>query len=118
MKKLLFFLFSLPLFSQAPPGPATTIFVGKLSCSARLFTPKQVQTWCVKGTKVVHNALHDITVGGYFEEYYGDGTPGEPWANICWDFKEENGKIKWEATWQIGTVYNSKLLSGVLIAGS
>ena len=109
---LLLLLAALPLFPQ--PGIPTSVFAGKLTCSARMYSPTQVQTWCLKGTKLVHNTLQDITKGGSLVEYFGDGTPNEPYASITWFFYYDTGLIRWEATYHVGQVVSTQLLTGTL----
>lgn len=112
---LLLLLAALPLNAQ-PPGPATSIFAGKMTCSARLFTRTQVQYWCVKGTRVTRNTLSDITDADIVDAFV-DRKAGEPLSEVTIQISDTPQGVKWEVTWQIGQTAASKSLSGFLIPG-
>ncbi len=116
MKKLAFFIL-FPFLATPQSGTPMTIFVGKMTCTARLITTTQLQTWCTKGSTLVHNTIQTILPNGNnsFAESFSDFTPGEPAAQITWIFFPVSGAVNWQATWQIGTNPSTKLLSGTLV---
>lgn len=65
-----------------------SVFIGKMTCSARLLALDKLQTWCTKGegaaTRVVWNSAIDLSNEGVASVDYYDNKPGEIDAMVVW----------------------------------
>lgn len=114
------YLLLIPLASLPAQSPAAPVFLqaGKLSCAARLWTPSELQTWCMKGNplRVVHNTRQDILGGNAFVESFVDNTPGEIPSQVTWMFQHDTtaGRVKYQMTLLVSGHEQNPPLTGVL----
>ena len=101
------------LVAQTAP---TFLQVGTLSCAARMWTPTQLQVWCLAGTKIQINILDDMSDGTEFSLLTCDEDPSIGTC-IIWNFAAditvEPIKVNWRAKITKAGV-DSSLLTGVL----
>ncbi len=72
------------IYPDSQIGVVKNVFVGKLSCAARLLPGSQFQAWCAKGNVIVWNQVNSLTGTAVISADYTDHRPNEPDAVISW----------------------------------
>ncbi len=112
-----------PQAVQYPPseaGSVKNIFVGKLTCAARLNDATHVQFWCIKDGVVIHNELNALNATTALTFGYADDIsqtfpdPVEAPAWIRWivaNVELSPGTVSYQVGYSVGGA-PEKMLSG------
>ena len=70
------------IYPDSQIGIVKNVFVGKISCAARLVAQDQIQAWCSKNNLIVWNQVNNLANSGVVSLGYQDHRPNEPDASI------------------------------------
>ncbi len=85
--------FGPPVYIMPPttigPGQPTFLQVGTLSCTARMYTPTQLQVWCFKDAAlkvILINVLNDVSDGTGLQLNASDSNNIATCTSVSWVF--------------------------------